>query len=796
MPARRHRQREESSTSPPGSRNVRPDRPPTRDSSASAGLDHLIPLSASSKRTPVACDRCKERKIKCDKSSGRCGQCKEHDVPCEVTDRNTGERHRRGQLEEYIVALNEKEEENLRLRKQIQELGVQPVSQGDNETTGNEKEPGQAASIAAFNKSRVGQNYLGAAGHPNLSMLQGSQMTLFGQSFDLNNFFVRSDKNGMFELSKAEYKSHVLDQMSARRPAFPPHQEAVNQAQLFFLGVAFFTPVVHRPAFYDMMNRKYNQGLDLTITENVIFQMVMSISEFQMAVRARNQMGHFGKTAKERLIWCLTHVNQLLHDEDLAAMQALTLICLAMRSLQRPGPAWSFCDQVLTRAMELGMHRSLSAWKCEEHQRTAQGEQMRQRIFWTLMVLHVNISGNLGLPMRLRYEDIDIEFPECTPDHLPGEKDIGLCTWRYAPYGFKLTQIMLQVYSTVCTVKIPLVDNDRNAFQLEKQLTDLENALPPEVQQPGDPTAYIAGLYLKLGIYATRLIVCHPRHLRSHPFENSPHHLNILMKTSRSILTIAEELRAFQSLDTTVYYTMDFVYAIFVALFVASQQRTQIIALESIKKDMQRWRTVLQDVGDMLGTGLALRDAIHRIIIGVMDKIKEDSERDLEARQETSMSPTVSIATGPGEVHNPMQFLGPSQQHTYPMQYHGSPQTQPNGVIQQAASYPLQHSMAQQPSMPRTHHLQHVQHAAYDLGMSRHEGMPSEHHSTIPTDSMLQPYDGTYHGAQMWHNTMDTAGAATYDDRTLPVEAHPDHAMHPQAQFDLQPWPQYYIPQS
>ena len=81
-----------------------------------------------------------------------------------------------------------------------------------------------------------------------------------------------------------------------------------------------------------------------------------------------------------------------------------------------------FTNGVLGLAIELGLHRSASAWQGDAAESDPHIIEMRKRIFWSLLVIHVSLSGKLGRPMPLRMEDFDIEIREIVADNLPGER--------------------------------------------------------------------------------------------------------------------------------------------------------------------------------------------------------------------------------------------------------------------------------------------------------------------------------------------------------------------------------------
>ena len=95
---------------------------------------------------------------------------------------------------------------------------------------------------------------------------------------------------------------------------------------------------------------------------------------------------------------------------------SLALICAQLRAFPRPGACWMFTNTVLGLAIELGLHRSVTAWQGSAAQQDPHTIELRKRIFWSLMLMHVPVSGKLGRPMPLRLEDFDIEIERLTKD--------------------------------------------------------------------------------------------------------------------------------------------------------------------------------------------------------------------------------------------------------------------------------------------------------------------------------------------------------------------------------------------
>jgi hypothetical protein len=60
-------------------------------------------------------------------------------------------------------------------------------------------------------------------------------------------------------------------------------------------------------------------------------------------------------------------------------------------------------------ALSLGMNRQGPP----EHLERSEGEH-RRRLWWTVYIIDMKISINMGSPLNLRDDDIDIELPQST----------------------------------------------------------------------------------------------------------------------------------------------------------------------------------------------------------------------------------------------------------------------------------------------------------------------------------------------------------------------------------------------
>ena len=237
--------------------------------------------------------------------------------------------------------------------------------------------------------------------------------------------------------------------------------------------------------------------------------------------------------------------------------------------------------------------------------------EMRKRIFWSLLAFHVHISGKLGRPMPLRLEDFDIEIPEPLSDQLPDEPATSKwkqCSWQAAIEGWKLLKIMMQVYSSIYSIK-STGQYEINVRTLEKQLDDYHAQIPAELR--GGPQTKdedrVSALYLDISVAECQLLLHHPSLCRSSSPQIMSSNLDVCLHWSNKLLSSATQLKELKSLDTTWYYGTDFLAAIFTTLFANTERRDQMDStdLQRLKHDMDQWLDVMGVVGDLLGKSMS-----------------------------------------------------------------------------------------------------------------------------------------------------------------------------------------------
>ncbi|KAK5716933.1 hypothetical protein LTR17_016226 [Elasticomyces elasticus] len=628
----------------------------------------------SSTRTGQACDRCKLRKIRCDARPGGCSPCLQNNSECKTTDRITGRTTSRGHTETL-------EYENHNLKLYVEELQSQlkqnaldipapplpaqymqpaPVYAGQWEAPQQnngyqhaERQSSVSALLPEFRAGSIGDNYLGVASENIwLSPKEGTSLALFGTKIDIADFMPPANSRDATAMSYNTFFSTAFAKtQSTHAPDLPPYEQCKTYAEWFFRSIQTFTPILHKPSFLHMLTRIFHEGHQPTPAETVMLHMMLAIMYFQYS--ARNESEETRQLSFEHYHYALTFVPQLMMNHKLEDLQALALICLQLRNQPRPGASWHFTNTVLGLAIESGLHRSAKAWPSASSTLDPHTIEMRKRVFWTIMLFHINCSGNFGRPQPLRFEDLDIELPDPVHDCLPEEGGLSewkKCSFRAGLEGFKLLKILSRIYSTIYAVNPSSSGEpyERSVRQLEKDLEEFERQIPAQLAGGVETVQEdrICALFLQLSISECQLLLHHPSLCRSNSPAVYSQNLDLCLEAGNKMMGAAHKLMLLKSLDTTLYYTTDFLAAICTTLFAYTERKAQLSSEDSrrLRADMDTWLDVLGPVGQMLGTGGRLQGFVG----GVVDRHLEAIERFIAAKTAREVVGVVSTTTAGG----------------------------------------------------------------------------------------------------------------------------------------------------
>ena len=337
--------------------------------------------------------------------------------------------------------------------------------------------------------------------------------------------------------------------------------------------------------------------------------MVLAIMKFQFSLR--NGDASVLEQSMSHYKYALSFLHDLIESHKIADIQALGLICVHLRSFQKPGAAWVVTSTALNLAIELGLHRSIKTRKSEGIKGTSHEFEMRKRIFWTILSIHVGLCGKLGRPVPIRMEDIDVELPEPYHDTLASESpilnDFRRCSFRVGILVQKLSAVFLQLYSTIYTVRgLSPSEYERRVRELEKEIACWRENIPVELREKSQTAEEdrISALYTQLWDLEFQLALHHPAVCRSNNVTFIESNLNKCLETTTNTLRIVAELWKYRSLDYTWLNCTTYLAAIFTTLYIHSQRKDQITSSDvtKLQAEMDLWLKIMGDMGVTLST--------------------------------------------------------------------------------------------------------------------------------------------------------------------------------------------------
>ena len=309
--------------------------------------------------------------------------------------------------------------------------------------------------------------------------------------------------------------------------------------------------------------------------------------------------------------YSLSMVSNLMVGQTLEDMQALAMICAHVRSLPNPEICWSISNIAISKAIELGLHRSASSAKGDIGQKDKLHLEIRKRVFWSLIAILVTVSGKIARPMPLRVEDFDIEFPEPVDDRLPGETGVnssvrGTCSFLIGIEAFKLEPIFMELYNEVYSPRRSPSSYVDFVRQSERKLKMWCNQWPVELREDPHSTDWRLKFftqYLNLWALEFRLLLRHPSLSCTVSAKHNVESLRECLEICHEMMGRAQILQQARGLDTTWCSCAVYICAIQTTLYGHSQLKHELTreGLNLLKADMEVWLTIMGDLGNLLG---------------------------------------------------------------------------------------------------------------------------------------------------------------------------------------------------
>lgn len=509
-----------------------------------------------------------------------------------------------------------------------------------NKATSAEESPSR---LPEFRSGLAGNDYLGVStGNSLLSSIRGTSMSVLGMEIDLADYMSPdldepdpTPAGTGAPVYNKSYRAFVQTSFGTspklNKVELPPRSEGFNYAHVYFRVTNPYLPVIHKPSFMatvslscrlqylsiadaQKLTRIYDDpSFQPTIAETVMVHTMFAIMYCQYATRAPESADHqaeLNQSSNFHYHYALGYFAQLVASHTLADVQALAMLCLHIRNLPKPGACWMITSIVLNLAIELGLHRSAKRW-APSTERSVLEIELRKRVFWSLLLIHVIVAGNLGRPMALRSDDWDVELFEAIDDDLLSETGIdasrpGKCNFLVGHQACGMIPIYMDLYNSIYAVKRSPQTYVNTVRRLEGRIDDWLEQWPRELREESasdDERGRVHSQYLAIWGLHARLLLRHPSLSLATQAEFNSESLTICMDISRKMLSHVKQLQRYKSLDGTWQTTALYVLAVATSLFGHWEQRDQMtpVALAALREDMDSWLSIIGDVSDLLG---------------------------------------------------------------------------------------------------------------------------------------------------------------------------------------------------
>ena len=301
---------------------------------------------------------------------------------------------------------------------------------------------------------------------------------------------------------------------------------------------------------------------------------------------------------------------RLMVGHTLEDMQALAMICAHLCTFPKPETGWVVTCITFNKAVELGFHKAVKSDGVQTKHKSILELEMRKRVFWSILAIHVTISGKLGRPMPIREEDYDVGLPLPVDDDLLLETGLdtsrkGNCTFLAGIEAFKVEPLFMDLYRTMYAAKRSPKDYTSFIISAEKRIKSWEDQWPKALcdGSPMDDIARVSALYLHCWKHEFRLLLHHPSLSLSKAIQVNESNLRICLDVAHDTLTHVRQLQQLKSLNTTWSNCAVYFLAIQTTLYGHGQLKDELTdeKLDLLRQDMDQWLSIMGDIGGLLG---------------------------------------------------------------------------------------------------------------------------------------------------------------------------------------------------
>lgn len=578
---------------------------------------------AATSRTGQACDRCKERKMKCDADPIACQPCRQKTLRCYTTDRVTGQARERGES-------SRTDNELLYLREQLAAYQHRygPLQRLDTQgIVAATPTPSLAPPSTAQTLSQIPDSfYVGWPAPDHAEPLysgpvKGTLVDVMDGIIDIADWPCEmmqdgdKDEVGRFNLSWTSIINTIAGYQKVEDPRLPSKEDALKDANHFLVIMSQYIPVVHRPSFIELVTKFYDQPASLRPSERAQVVMVFAIIAHQTAVRNHQHSAEKFEDAHRYLHYALGFYRELFHDPSIASMQTMALMIIHFRNLPKPGVSWTYSHKVLVRAIDLEYHRDPDKIKLPPGEDDPLSKELRKRVFHSMLGVCVTTGCRVGLPAPWQFQHIDLPLPKAIKDSEISKQGIvsdlsGLCDFWPCLHLAKLLPLLTELHNNVHAVRRSPSDYVKTVEALNTKIIawrqDWDESI---IAEPKHVNLLVATLLMETWAAEYQLNLHHPACCTSEDPEVQERNLEMCQKSARRLLQTFHTLSSkYKGVDFTWHSTSAYATGFGITLYYYKRRlgRVSIDQFESMRNELKGWISLMAYADLVLSKCLSL----------------------------------------------------------------------------------------------------------------------------------------------------------------------------------------------
>ncbi|KAJ3904576.1 fungal-specific transcription factor domain-containing protein [Lentinula edodes] len=297
----------------------------------------------------------------------------------------------------------------------------------------------------------------------------------------------------VYPLAYEDYLERDLEtQILATLCAFPPYEEAVQLANLYFQHISFMYEVVPKETFFSKhLSAVYNDSIKTLRTPLLqhtvaLVGIVLAIGQYFDLEKPRSSVQIRAAELFRLASFALNSRNiidgglKILTLQGLQTLHLMAVFNLSMKDEEGAENAWQLLGLAVRSMQAQGFHIDPSRWSLP-----TKDLEERRRVFWEIHLYDCLQSFAVGRPCAQSGIHFDCKMPTTSDCPLPSDSDSSNSTWshtRWHTYKFRWAEVLGGIMDNVFSVKKPPTYSA--IMQYDQQINEFYFSLPQWILSP------------------------------------------------------------------------------------------------------------------------------------------------------------------------------------------------------------------------------------------------------------------------------------------------------------------------